>query len=59
MYIIVFGSKKGHLEVVKVLLERGANKEAANKYGERPLNSAIQYGHLEVVNLLIEEDAQE
>jgi serine/threonine-protein phosphatase 6 regulatory ankyrin repeat subunit B len=48
---LYLASKKGHLEVVKLLLEKGANINAANKSGT-PLDEAFQMGYLEVIKLL-------
>ena len=42
-----------HLEVVKVLLDNGANISMTNADGRTPLESAASNGHLEVVKLLL------
>jgi ankyrin repeat protein len=47
----------GHLEVVKLLLEKVADITVANHNGWTPLNSAADSGHLEVVKLLVEKGA--
>lgn len=44
----------GHLEVVRLLIERGADKGVAGNDGRTPLYSACYHGHLEVVRLLLE-----
>ena len=45
------------LEVVRLLLEAGADKDAATTtYGATALMSAAEEGHLEVVRLLLEAD---
>ena len=53
-YLFV-AATKGHLEVVRLLLEAGADKDAAERH--RPLHFAALEGHLEVVRLLLEAGA--
>jgi ankyrin repeat protein len=48
-----FACKEGYLEVVKLLIELGADKEAKDKWNETPLHLACIEGHLDVVKLLI------
>ena len=43
--------KKGHLEVVKVLLKHKADINFQDKYGRCPLEEAIDYGHDDVKNI--------
>ncbi|OAQ60738.1 O-methyltransferase family protein [Pochonia chlamydosporia 170] len=50
-------STKGHLEVVKVLLENGASTATANITGVAPLHVAARLGHLEMIKLLLVEGA--
>jgi ankyrin repeat protein len=50
-------SSIGHVEVVKLLLEKGADMTAADNEGWTPLNSASLDGHIEVVKLLLEKGA--
>ena len=45
-------ARRGHSEVVKLLLEAGANKDMANSDGKLPLDLAIDGGHAEVIDLL-------
>ena len=47
----------GHLEVVKLLLEKSADVTVANNGGWTPLNSAASNGHNEMVKLLLEKGA--
>ena len=54
---LVLAVKEGHLEVVRLLLEAGADKDAANTDGSTALFFAAQNGHLEVVRLLLEAGA--
>ena len=42
----------GHLEIVKILAENGANIDAENKYDNTPLIWAALNGHFEVVRFL-------
>ena len=50
-------AENGHLECVKVLLEKGADVDAVNKYGRTPLHVAAFQGHLESVKLLLAANA--
>ena len=52
-----FAAFKGHLEVLRLLLEAGADKNAANANGATALMAAALKGHLEVVRLLLEAEA--
>ena len=45
----------GHLEIVKTLLERGANIEDANWDRRTPLHHACAENHLNVAEYLIEQ----
>ena len=54
---LMLASDKGHLKVVKLLLEKGANANAQNNNGETALMVASEKGHLEIVKLLIEKGA--
>ena len=48
-----FAAVQGHSAVVKLLLEAGADKDAANNLGITALHSAAESGHIEVVKLLL------
>ena len=48
----------GHEEMVKVLLESGANIELADNKGELPLYYALARGHKNVVKLLLNKSRQ-
>jgi len=50
-------SDKGHLEVVRVLLEHGADVEAQNEDKLTPLHRASRSGRGEVVRVLLEQGA--
>ena len=43
----------GHIEVVRYLLEQGANREKADHVGHTSLHIAAQQGHLEIAQLLM------
>ena len=47
-------SEKGHLEIVRLLIESGGSVNQPHKTGATPLHVASQEGHLEIVKLLIE-----
>ena len=48
----------GHEEVVKLLLEKGAELESKDKYGKTPLSLAAEMGHEAVVMLVLEKGAE-
>ena len=45
-------------DVVKLLLDRGANVEARNDRGETPLLKAARSNHIEMVKLLLKTGAE-
>jgi hypothetical protein len=54
-----YACDRGHVEVVKVLLNRGANPNVTDTfYKATPLTWAAQKGHTEIVKLLLEKGAQ-
>jgi len=46
-------SREGHIEVVRLLLDNGADVNQINKCLNMPLHIASQYGHAQVVQLLL------
>ena len=48
-----FASWKGHLEVARELVGRGAKLEAKDKSGWTPLHTASFFGRLDVVRFLL------
>lgn len=47
----------GNLELVRTLLQQGADVNLSDEDGGLPLNNAAWYGHLDIVNLLIQNGA--
>ena len=52
--VATFGS---HIDVMRVLLERGANLELATEYGSTALLVACACGHVDAARLLLERGA--
>ncbi|KAJ1382996.1 ankyrin repeat-containing domain protein, partial [Ochromonadaceae sp. CCMP2298] len=48
---------KGHLDVLRLLLEKGADTDAKDVDGMTALHWASQQGHPEVLRLLLEKGA--
>lgn len=44
---------KGDKEIVRIILDHGADVNTGNDFGETPLHAAAEWGYPEVVNLLI------
>ena len=51
---LYIAAENGHLDVVRHLVEVGADKDQANIQGATPLYIAAQKGHLDVVRHLVE-----
>lgn len=51
-------ASKGHLEIAKILIEKGAEKEAIDANGRTPLNVAASSGCFEIVKMLLENGAK-
>jgi len=54
---LIIACSEGNLEIVKLLLDRGACIEAKNNDGDTPLIIACSGGHLEMVKLLLDRGA--
>lgn len=50
---LTLASSKGHIEIIKLLLERGADINKVNSFDENAIMCACKNGHLDVVNYLI------
>jgi ankyrin repeat protein len=48
---------EGHIDIVKLLLQKRADTTIANNDGLTPLNVAASEGHTNIVNLLLENAA--
>ena len=54
---IHLAARNGHLDIVRLLLEAGADKDAARQNGSTALHTAAWNGHLDVVRFLLEAGA--
>ena len=52
-----WAAANGHLEIVTILLQAGAEKNTTNKYGNTPLMLASWNRHVDVCRLLIDAGA--
>lgn len=57
MAAIHFAAQKGHLEVVRTLLQSGVSVRATNRKGMTPLHYAVQGSHLELTQYLLKKGA--
>ena len=56
---LAYACDKGHVDVVKLLLEHGANVNVKDTfYGEMPLGWALQKENVEILRLLLEKGAE-
>ena len=53
-----FAARSGFTEFAKLVIERGATIDIANKYGDTALHWAICYGHTDLVMLFTEKSAK-
>jgi ankyrin repeat protein len=53
-----FAANKGRIDVIKWLIENGANVNALNNDKSTPLHEAASYGQFEAVKLLVENKAK-
>mmetsp|Transcript_20560 Transcript_20560/g.26639 ORF Transcript_20560/g.26639 Transcript_20560/m.26639 type:complete len:212 (-) Transcript_20560:117-752(-) len=50
---LMMSAEAGHLEIVKALIEAGAQVEIRDSYGRTPLYAAAVAGHIEIVRFLV------
>ncbi|KFW64599.1 Ankyrin-2, partial [Pygoscelis adeliae] len=55
---LYMAAQENHIEVVKYLLENGANQSTATEDGFTPLAVALQQGHNQAVAILLENDTK-
>ena len=58
-YPFFVAAQNGHLEVLRLSIEVGADKDKANKDGATRMSVAAQNRHIEVVRFLVEVGAIE
>ncbi|KAL8820994.1 MAG: hypothetical protein Q9223_000908 [Gallowayella weberi] len=51
-------SQNGHLDIVKILLDRGANLRKSQRHGISPLHRAASTNHLKVVRFIVQHDQE-
>ena len=51
--ILSAAAREGHSDVVQLLLDNGADPNAAGRFGELPLHTAAYAGHLRIVEVLL------
>lgn len=51
-------SSGGHEEVVRLLLEKGADWTVPTQSGLMPLHASLRYGHVSVIQLLLNKDSE-
>ena len=54
---MIWASKYGHTEIVKFLIEKGADIEDKNNNGYTPLIWTSSYGYTEIIKFLVEKGA--
>ncbi len=54
---LIAASRNGHIKVVRLLLDAGAEAALPNSWGVTPLHVASNNGYVEVVKLLLEKGA--
>ena len=57
MTAVIIASKSGHLDVARLLVQAGADKDCADLSGRTALMFASENGHWEVARFLVEAGA--
>ena len=52
-----YASRDGHIDIVKLLVDLGADIEVRTDFGSTPLHLASYRGHIDMVKLLVDLDA--
>ena len=55
--VLCVAAEYGHLDIIRYIVEHGADMEKADNYGWTPIITASWKGHLEVVHYLLEQGA--
>ncbi|RJP24037.1 MAG: ankyrin repeat domain-containing protein [Candidatus Abyssobacteria bacterium SURF_5] len=56
---LMHAARQGHTDIVRLLVEKGAERKARNKCGETALDLALSQKHTEIVQYLKEFDPDE
>ncbi|MGL9757811.1 MAG: ankyrin repeat domain-containing protein [Wolbachia sp.] len=56
--LLTIAAEYGHVDIVKVLLEKGANVNEKDFHGCTALHFAAKYGHVDIVEVLLKEGAK-
>lgn len=56
--LFLFVPSTGHVDVVKLLVSRSADKSCKDKQGYTPLHAAAASGHIEIVKYLLRMGAE-
>jgi len=54
----MWSAENGHAEIVKILIDNGADLNSCDFYGWTPLMKAVYGGHVETVQALVEKNAK-
>ncbi|VDI33397.1 Hypothetical predicted protein [Mytilus galloprovincialis] len=54
---VMIASEHGHKEIVRMLLDRGADLKTIDRYGRSPLMKACTHGHIGIVKILLDRGA--